>query len=79
MQESASLNYSYDTIGYTDPYLKSLVQHMRRSHTHTHTHTQRMCEIMRSAAESLVHYVEIFRKNELILPKAPHGADLICI
>ena len=41
-------------IEYTDPYLKSLVQHIRRSHTHIHT--LRMCEIMRLVVESLVYY-----------------------
>lgn len=51
-EESANLHYSHNTTGYTDPYLKSLVQHMRSSHTHT----LRMCETMRSAAESLVHH-----------------------
>lgn len=49
--ESAEAHYSYNTTGYTDPYLKSLVQHIHRSHTHI----LRMCEIVRSAAESLLH------------------------
>ena len=30
-------HYNYKTTGYTNPYLKSLVQHIRLSHTHTHT------------------------------------------
>ena len=51
-EESNNLHYSYNTTEYTDPYLKSLVQHLRRSHTHT----LRMYKIIRSAAESLVHH-----------------------
>lgn len=51
-RESANLHNSYNSTGYTDPYLKSLVQHIRR----LHTHILRMCEIMQPAAESLVYY-----------------------
>ena len=50
-EESTNPHYSYNTIGYTNSYLKSLVQHIHRSHTHI----LRMCEIMRSATKSLVH------------------------
>ena len=51
-RESANLHNSYNSIGYTDSYLKSLVQHIRR----LYTHILRMCEIMQPAAESLVYY-----------------------
>ena len=57
--ESANPHCSYNTTGYTDPYLKSLTQHIRRSHTHV----LRMCEIMRSAAESPVHYDKLRDKR----------------
>ena len=51
-EESNNLHYSYNTTGYTDPYLKSCPAYAPFSHTHT----LRMCEIMRSAAESLLHH-----------------------
>ena len=50
--KSANLHYNYSTIGYTDPYLKSLVQHIRISDTYV----LRMCEILRSAGDSLIHH-----------------------
>jgi len=59
-EESANPHYSYNTTGYTDPYLKFLVQHIHRSHTHI----LRMCEIMRLAAESLVHCGKLRDDND---------------
>lgn len=41
----------YNTTKYSDPYWKALVTYIHCSHPNTLT----MCEIMRSAAESLVH------------------------
>jgi len=57
---SANLHYSYNTTGYTDPYLKSLVQYIRRSRTLILS----MCEIMRLVAESLVHYGKLRDDND---------------
>ncbi len=41
----------YNTTKYSDPYWKALVTYIHYSHPNTLT----MCEIMRSAAESLVY------------------------
>jgi hypothetical protein len=59
-EESADAHYSYNTTGYTDPYLKSLIHHIRRSHTHILS----MCEIMRSAAKSLIRCDKLQDDND---------------
>ena len=59
--ESANPYCSYNTTGYTDPYLQSLTQHIRRSHTRV----LRMCETMQSAAESLVHHDKLRDNDDL--------------
>ena len=43
--KSPNLHYSYNTTGYTDPYLKSLVQHIRRSHTHMEVASHHMSPV----------------------------------
>lgn len=49
---SADRLFSYNITRYINPYLKSLVELVRRSHPHM----LKMCEILQPAAESLVHH-----------------------
>ncbi len=49
-EELANPHYNYNTTKYTNSYVKSLIQHIRYSHTHI----LRMCEIMRLATKSLI-------------------------
>jgi len=52
MQKEFANSYcNYNFIRYINSYLKSLIQHIHRSHTHI----LRMCKIMRSITKSLIH------------------------
>jgi len=59
-EEFVDAHYSYNTTEYTNPYLKSLIHHIRRSHTHILS----MCEIMQLAAKSLIRCGKLQDDND---------------